>query len=749
MVGTVCDTSVLYAPAGELVFRVRGPSRQGQLVRVRSPKCTIGSGPQCTLRLRAPGVRAVHCLILRGRATTLVRRWAPDTRLNGRAFQDQALEPGDLLSIGPVELEVVSLGPPMGEEAPAHARSTHPSEGQALAPVVRQQAELARQQAELHRRESQCRAKEQLIADQAERIESERAALAAEAKRLQVKAAQLDAGRRELEDERAAWERRHAETQVQSAQQADADEQREAEFEHVRAELQQARDELQRRRREWQSEQDARTHQLDQLARQLDSHQEQLDQREEQLAQRVQAVEQQSRELDARRKEIDRQEQLLKEQQQAADARAAELDALSQQLDQRQEQLDQREKQLDSRQEQLDQRQEQLDQLAEQLQSRRREIDTKEAALDCQDAAQAEPPAAAQPKDGLALRPAEPAGDHAAQSDDEPAGHTPETPADEEQPMGGQIAGKQPAGEQELAFEEPSKQAPVELSAVLRRMGAAPLVPDDEPDASSAPAPEAPISRPTVSAPHAASQESPADDTGEADDQGTEDAEEAESGSIDLYMAGLLQRARGRNERHSPSQGEVGAGSDEPGTERGAAPRWGRKLKERVWTRPTAPEKETGLSAMRQLASQAAQAAIGSHARRQVIRARWTKLLVAITGLVVGGVLLGMWKAGSANTVAYYGGLVGLLVAVVWGIQYAVLCGRLIVNHFGSLDLNRPARGGGDSAGSAPGAPASADPAIEAPGVQASAAAPDAAVAETVPDPQAAAFSNPRPEAHT
>src|SRR5664279_4368145 len=36
--------------------------------------------------------------------------WAADTRLNHRSFTDAALTSGDRLSIGPIELEVVSVG---------------------------------------------------------------------------------------------------------------------------------------------------------------------------------------------------------------------------------------------------------------------------------------------------------------------------------------------------------------------------------------------------------------------------------------------------------------------------------------------------------------------------------------------------------------------------------------------------------------------------------------------------------------
>ena len=42
----------------ELILQIRGGPRDGQAVRLRSAKCTIGSGPDCTLQLLAAGVRA-------------------------------------------------------------------------------------------------------------------------------------------------------------------------------------------------------------------------------------------------------------------------------------------------------------------------------------------------------------------------------------------------------------------------------------------------------------------------------------------------------------------------------------------------------------------------------------------------------------------------------------------------------------------------------------------------------------------
>jgi hypothetical protein len=129
MLDSIAMSTLLDAPNGDLVLRISGTSRDGQLVRLRSPKCTIGSGPSCTFRVRARGVRPVHCLILRGPTQTVIRRWSADTRLNGGAFTDAPLGPGDRLGVGPVEFEVLDTGAASTRLPPpsAPARDAGPS----------------------------------------------------------------------------------------------------------------------------------------------------------------------------------------------------------------------------------------------------------------------------------------------------------------------------------------------------------------------------------------------------------------------------------------------------------------------------------------------------------------------------------------------------------------------------------------------------------------------------------------------
>ena len=122
----------LLGPANdELRLRIHGPRRDGQLVVVRVPKCTIGSADSCSFPLHGPGIHTVHCIILRGQRGAVVRCVAPGTTLNGMQIQDAAIFAGDRLRIGPYELEVLptvanvkDLNPPSSAQpAPtSHAR---------------------------------------------------------------------------------------------------------------------------------------------------------------------------------------------------------------------------------------------------------------------------------------------------------------------------------------------------------------------------------------------------------------------------------------------------------------------------------------------------------------------------------------------------------------------------------------------------------------------------------------------------
>jgi len=166
---TANPSSILDCARGDLVLRVCGPSRCGQVVRLKSHKCTVGSGDQCTLRIRARHVRPLHCLILRGSSVTVIRRWAPDTLLNGRGFTDAPLTPGDRIRIGPVELEVLACTPPSSEVNPSFAESGGPPPQAGVA--LRQDIEKLNRRVDATRRHARTRARRLLAELRAARDE--------------------------------------------------------------------------------------------------------------------------------------------------------------------------------------------------------------------------------------------------------------------------------------------------------------------------------------------------------------------------------------------------------------------------------------------------------------------------------------------------------------------------------------------------------------------------------------------------
>ncbi len=222
MVESIATPPAANVGTGDLIFRVCGSSRHGQIVRLQSAKCTIGSSPQCTLRLRARGVHPVHCLVLRGEGGSLVRRWSPDTRLNGRAFTDAELTPGDRLSIGRIDLEVVELGR-FEQQRP---RAIQP-------PATPLKTELDDRQAELER------PRVELDARQAE---------------LDARRAELDTRQTELDGQQQRWQEEQARAQEQFNEQSESLDARAAELNAGEAELDRRREEFENRCRQWENE---------------------------------------------------------------------------------------------------------------------------------------------------------------------------------------------------------------------------------------------------------------------------------------------------------------------------------------------------------------------------------------------------------------------------------------------------------------------------------------------------------------
>lgn len=139
-------------PAGDLSLRVCGGEHDGQLLKIRSAKCTIGSGVGCTLRLRGCGVQSLACWILRGPSGTIIRRMHGPAMLNGAGFEEAALRPGDRLRIGGVELEVSNCQQPPVTPSPLFP-PMEPANGE----VAGLKAEVAKLQDRAGRLEAECK----------------------------------------------------------------------------------------------------------------------------------------------------------------------------------------------------------------------------------------------------------------------------------------------------------------------------------------------------------------------------------------------------------------------------------------------------------------------------------------------------------------------------------------------------------------------------------------------------------------
>lgn len=147
------------ATLAALRLRFRGGQHHGKVVRVNSSKCTIGSAENATLRLSCPGVHGIHCLVLRGETGTVVRRMSADTLVNGEVFEDTRLQPGDLLSIGPIEFEVLDEttdSKPFDAAESDDRVNQHASEELALrqSEIDEKRAEIDRQAAQLEKQQA-------------------------------------------------------------------------------------------------------------------------------------------------------------------------------------------------------------------------------------------------------------------------------------------------------------------------------------------------------------------------------------------------------------------------------------------------------------------------------------------------------------------------------------------------------------------------------------------------------------------
>ncbi|MBU4397960.1 MAG: hypothetical protein KKE86_01355 [Planctomycetes bacterium] len=516
--------------ADELVFRVFGPTRDGRIVRLKSHKCTIGAGKHCSLRLRAPGVAPLHCLVVRGRAGAVVRRWAADTLLNHQAFDDAPLSPGDRLSVGPVELEVLGVG--ADPQQPPETSHSDDSARLAELETQRRSLEQQRRQWQIEQEDTRRKLDEQLA-------------------QLTAQAAELEAQRNALAEQRRQWETEREHSTTQATAQTEQLQTRLAELETQRRSLEQ-------QRRQWQAEQKDTRRKLD-----------------EQLAQLT--------------------------------AQTADLEA-------------------------------QRNALAEQRRQWEAEREQHPAA------------------EGYRSEESTPGNEPQAETSDAAGGG-------ETSPT---------SKTQELEFQTPQKQSPVDLADVFRRVGAKIDFPEAEADAAD---------KPQAKPPAAAAKNG------------------KEEESIEEYMNRLMQRVQASSGGsaapfYTPPASAPAAARRAPAaavvetmepSSTAPAPAPQRREPAQVAPRAEAPEKHANLSAMRELANLSAQNALNRYSRRILVNAMYSKLLVVAVALAAAAGLLWMWKTTTGWQTTFYSALVALIVAVYWGVQYALLSGRLMINKSGHI----------------------------------------------------------------
>ena len=373
---TPVETSLLGDGCGSLVLRVCAGPQAGRVMRLSAGKCTIGSAPHCTLRLHGPGIEPVQCLVVNGRRQSIVRRWSAGVRLNDRAFDDCALEPGDRLTLGAVELQVLELPQQPTEPTRAARRLDHElAQCRERLTSLESRLELANRQgrrrlraaitklrksqlrlSDLDARRALFTEEQRRLADEGrnlERRESEVQALLAEtARRRESLAAEertLTTQAERLREASVRWNRdRHTAEQdinarrIQLAAELDrvSDQRRHIDEEQVRLERQ--TDELRRREAKLADESkslDARLAQLDnqregleQLERRLCERSEEARRRAEQTAERETALERREAEINrdraAREAAWSAREAALVEREQAAEQRLAEIETL-------------------------------------------------------------------------------------------------------------------------------------------------------------------------------------------------------------------------------------------------------------------------------------------------------------------------------------------------------------------------------------------------------------------------------------
>jgi hypothetical protein len=114
-------SAILTPTAKSLRLRVGHPDGSTENVLLESAKITIGSAQGCNLRMDSPGLRPVHCMILRGATGVVVRGWQGPVNVNGAAVEACRVDAGDRLQLGAVT--ITFLDEPTAEKSPRRTKT--------------------------------------------------------------------------------------------------------------------------------------------------------------------------------------------------------------------------------------------------------------------------------------------------------------------------------------------------------------------------------------------------------------------------------------------------------------------------------------------------------------------------------------------------------------------------------------------------------------------------------------------------
>lgn len=265
------DSSGVAEALEPLRLTLRGGGCDGRTVTVRSETCVVGSGDDCNLRL-GPSAPEYVCELIRRADETTVRSRCVSALLNGEAFDEAALRPGDRLSVGQIDIVVEDERTSLEQArkarrtaARADARRSARWDGALLVGELRRlqqelRAATGRQASSAESRESEIEQESQLADSlrtllQAERAETERlnerlAASYRDREELDRRAAELEEALRQASEQltAAADERDRLETEQRDADREQDDAKR-AEMDSLRGMLGDAQDELEQMRR--------------------------------------------------------------------------------------------------------------------------------------------------------------------------------------------------------------------------------------------------------------------------------------------------------------------------------------------------------------------------------------------------------------------------------------------------------------------------------------------------------------------